>query len=916
MGLLSGTKPLARAVADAAKGVRTGERISTRFPHGETAIEDPINEFLTIDTQAMRDSGTKAWTNNMRTMQQYPQLRTPLINPDRRADYFTGVMTDNLIDVYERIPADIREISKQWYVGANRFAAGLADRYNTSMESASAVVAAMSPQKDWYQNASFAERVMDIYHNPGQITPEIAATARRLFQEDFHQSDLEQMLVKPWEEMGRRQKAMYIRAKDETENVRNYRVMSPTGEMMDWARTQDGTPRTAAWGSLGEIEKAVTVLDDPSIATISRAMGGMHKVRNFYNNIVDPFSPGGDVTIDTHAVAADLLAPYGGSSAPVQHNFGGPGSSSSAITGAKGTYGLHADVYRGGARQLGILPRELQSITWEGIRGLFSDVFKRNRQAKADIDRIWSQFSSRAITLREARDAIIERAGGISNPDWATGGLDRADAPGGWVSTYQGELPASGVSGSVPAGVDGGTGSDTARGIAGIVSPAAALAASLLGFMSPEEAEAAVVPSVLRAIKQLHDVPAQVAAGMRFPKADVENRARAYDQLRNQYREFGQRAFDRADAGAGGVSGLASGSVRYSLPGEYREALREWGISSPDLIEVADPGEFYAAISRGKAASQHGAAVYLYPRDEYQGMRLFLTDDGSAGYALKPDGDIVSAFSDGTHKGIGPHLIFHAIEEGGTKLDAFDTVLPELYSSMGFQEAARLRWNPRQAPPDWNPEPFMRFNQGQPDVSFMTYSNEPARPVRRNYVETYDDALQAQDSALNALAGGAAVGLAITPPGDPAGAPSPLLTPSGASGRGNESELTAEARRVADEFIRRRQRVQARWDGLREDLLGIVTRAVSAAENLLETDTAQTLLDMAEGGYGGVAGYSAGLSSVLQRPLDAEAAAQAVQQGMQNPDEAMREVGWDVTQATGQPAIGAAVYTAGNILSP
>ena len=36
-------------------------------------------------------------------------------------------------------------------------------------------------------------------------------------------------------------------------------------------------------------------------------MGAMHKVRNFYNNILLPDSPNGHVTIDTHAVAAGLI---------------------------------------------------------------------------------------------------------------------------------------------------------------------------------------------------------------------------------------------------------------------------------------------------------------------------------------------------------------------------------------------------------------------------------------------------------------------------------------------------------------------------------------------------------------------------------------------------------------------------------
>ena len=44
---------------------------------------------------------------------------------------------------------------------------------------------------------------------------------------------------------------------------------------------------------------------------ISDAMGDMHKVRSFFNNIEVPFSDFGDITIDTHAIAAGWMKPLG-----------------------------------------------------------------------------------------------------------------------------------------------------------------------------------------------------------------------------------------------------------------------------------------------------------------------------------------------------------------------------------------------------------------------------------------------------------------------------------------------------------------------------------------------------------------------------------------------------------------------------
>ena len=42
-----------------------------------------------------------------------------------------------------------------------------------------------------------------------------------------------------------------------------------------------------------------------------------------------------------------------------------------------------------------------------------------------------------------------------------------------------------------------------------------------------------------------------------------------------------------------------------------------------------------------------GAAVYVYTAGDYQNMCLFITKDGTSGFALKQDGDIVSVFAKG-----------------------------------------------------------------------------------------------------------------------------------------------------------------------------------------------------------------------------------------------------------------------------
>jgi hypothetical protein len=96
-----------------------------------------------------------------------------------------------------------------------------------------------------------------------------------------------------------------------------------------------------------------------------------------------------------------------------------------------------------------------------------------------------------------------------------------------------------------------------------------------------------------------------------------------------------------------------------------------------------------------------------------------------AGFALKPTeqgSDIVSLFNRGSvsgQRGFAFPAVLAALQQGGNTLDAFDTVLPNLYSIAGMRESARLPFNPKFAPEGWDPQAMRRFNLGQPDVMYM-----------------------------------------------------------------------------------------------------------------------------------------------------------------------------------------------------
>ena len=157
--------------------------------------------------------------------------------------------------------------------------------------------------------------------------------------------------------------------------------------------------------------------------------------------------------------------------------------------------------------------------------------------------------------------------------------------------------------------------------------------------------------------------------------------------------------------------------------------LQSEGKSTPHLHELAPEhaGIFRDKISKLKENNKYHASVYVYDEDEYKKMRMFVTDDGEAGIALKEDGDIVSVFSSKKTKHTAPvySMLATAVEQGGTKLDCFDTVLPKIYRKMGFAETGRVQWDEQYKPEGWEYETYADYNNGRPDVVFMEHRGFP-----------------------------------------------------------------------------------------------------------------------------------------------------------------------------------------------
>lgn len=204
-----------------------------------------------------------------------------------------------------------------------------------------------------------------------------------------------------------------------------------------------------------------------------------------------------------------------------------------------------------------------------------------------------------------------------------------------------------------------------------------------------------------------------------------------------------------SDEGAWHDEGRGRGSYSLGVIGHDVEVVRTYKPSPkmiekdssfselPTMIELAPTKQsarlFSKAITASKRAHTYGASVAVYSVKEYAEMRLFLAPNGTFGFAVKPDGDMVSGFALPTAP---PNSMVRAlplaIQVGGRKCDCFDTVLPSLYAFLGLETVARIKWNNDHAPKDWNKKTFEKFNNGEPDVVFAAYrGGDPATLVER-----------------------------------------------------------------------------------------------------------------------------------------------------------------------------------------
>jgi len=196
------------------------------------------------------------------------------------------------------------------------------------------------------------------------------------------------------------------------------------------------------------------------------------------------------------------------------------------------------------------------------------------------------------------------------------------------------------------------------------------------------------------------------------------------------------------------------GLLTFSPDATARTMYQSAGLGVPAIRQVPSTtatsfvNDMQTIMGQNRTAPQ----VEIKSPEELANYRLFRTDAGS-GFAIKPDGDIVSVFASPSEtRGSSYAMMQAAVQAGGRKLDAFDTYLPDIYQRVGFRPVARIPWNDQFAPPNWNKDVFRAYNNGEPDIMFFVHDPKYfGEDINVPYAKDYDDAVRMQTEELNRL---------------------------------------------------------------------------------------------------------------------------------------------------------------------
>ena len=395
------------------------------------------------------------------------------IDPENESHLAVAIsqLSSNLVFLMDQTTEDQRKTWMRWYDVANNFSRRMAKETGVSDRTMAAVIAALSPQKDWDQNTAMAEHLARLLSDKDlQLSDVVAERAKdyavklwkirhgggdqgyerqiSLIKQEISKSEkkIKSMLTKDsekakqtiagerekiakWqaaiEDIGRtrsadtiptledflgrnllnmsdRNAAAAIRAHSEIEGGAYLgmpdsppKTKKKSGEPASMSRLR---PYTTEFGDKGPGDHTLVPRDGTVMATTfptyetavklfrsggdSATIDGLlngSKVRSFFNNIFKPNdTTNRDVTIDTHAIAGELLVPVSANHIITNLGF----THVAGLGTARGYPIMRAAMIAAGImweKKTGekYLPRQIQSIVWEQMRSMIPSATKK-----------------------------------------------------------------------------------------------------------------------------------------------------------------------------------------------------------------------------------------------------------------------------------------------------------------------------------------------------------------------------------------------------------------------------------------------------------------------------------------------------------------------------------------------------------
>lgn len=191
------------------------------------------------------------------------------------------------------------------------------------------------------------------------------------------------------------------------------------------------------------------------------------------------------------------------------------------------------------------------------------------------------------------------------------------------------------------------------------------------------------------------------------------------------------------------VLGRQLGSIDSFIHGSSRTVTNQKHGTSFNIHSEVSPKLFHDIFEIVRYYTKNAELVDLH--DDYSEAKCYLTEDGTAGFAVEPNGNLVSVFNLGTSKGFLSAIKDLVREAGATHLDAYASNKQNLElmyeKTLGFHTAATMDYNM-----EYDHDNIAK-NHGNPQVVFMV-DHEVAEPKHFDK-DSYDAAQQYQLSQLS-----------------------------------------------------------------------------------------------------------------------------------------------------------------------